>query len=271
MNTAPVGGGAFQEPLLNEPAVTAENRTAANDAAVVVDQFTAALDKIGRDMRVVLEQGTATLDADTAKDVNDKLIALEENSGTDFQSLMMFFHKMVNLMRRQAREQRWSMRDAQMGELQNAADHLRDAATKQMWAGIAMGAATIAAGAVTMGGSFSAARSMKGAGTATKGGGGIHDLNAMATQSQITMGKWSGIGQVLQGTGQIVSSAITAEAEFERANQQEAEARATKAEALAQDETDLMNGFRDLLKDIQDKLQNIYQTRHETRKSILKV
>ena len=83
---------------------------------------------------------------DEASKALDKL---NDHVGTDMQSLMTFFHELMILMRKQSRENRALMRDAQMNELQEAADKIRSAAKKQLIAGVAMGALTMAGGALT--------------------------------------------------------------------------------------------------------------------------
>lgn len=207
------------------------------------------------------------------------LETVNSNVRMDVYIMMALFHALGAEMRESSRHERHVARDAQMTELQVAADKMREAAGMALAAGIVSGVFQMGAGI---------AQGVGGILSVVGGGVGLGQLKGLSGKSDAEISKGveqvknmtaifsgvssiiGGFGQVGEGVGKGISSGLNFGAEQFRAEQKEHEAYATKSETLSQDENEMMQNMKDMIKTIQEKLQSMEQTRHETMKNILR-
>lgn len=211
----------------------------------------------------------------------------------DIYAFMALFQKLAQTMRDNARLDRSTQMQAQVGAMNDAADQMRESAALRFAGGIVSGALQIAGGAAQMGMSAaSAANTIKGAQIDAKAGNlqsemqqsnlGANlkaDLGRQINAMKVEGAGFTAAGMKFQGYGQatgsmtgglggIASSAFEFAASESDAKKAELDAKAKVAETGAQHANEVMQQTMDVIRDVRDKLQSIQQTAIETNRGI---
>jgi len=220
------------------------------------------------DSSVVVSTGTALtgLSADTI-------------SG-DIYSVMALFQQMAQTQRNAARELRQTETQAQVSDLLNAAQQMRDAAEDRMTGAIFAGAMQIVGGIGQIaGGATAFGMNMKGAGKTIESGELLVEKPDLSTIAKGEAEKWSakaglasalgqGSGGIAGGIGAIFNATKEQEAAGHDARRSELEASAKVHDTGAQQANDMMQQMMDVIRDVRDKLGAMEQSRAETIRGI---
>ena len=304
MTTPSIHGGAVVIPTRSE------NRTADLDqlppTGLDANQVAALrldLDKLLSGLRSGNTEGTPTpLDDDRSVpvDMDAALQAAQDDLATDLYAFMAMYTKIAQQMRSNAREQRAAELQSQMTSLENAAEHMLQAAQERFNAALTSGLFQIASGAISIGSALGTLGAMSKASKApdavpgktpdaVPGDGGLDVLpsdgavNAASTKKvgpDLSPGSEfmvrlkakqdfaSGGAQVVSGIGGIASGALEQQAAQEDAAAKQDEAAATAAQARRDAAQEVMQTMAETIKDIREKLAAIVQSQIETNRGI---
>jgi len=188
-----------------------------------------------------------------------------ENVSVDIYSVMALFQRCAQEMRSMAREVRNSEMQAQVTNLMNAAQEIRNAAEDRLQQAIIQGSFQIAGGLTSVG--LGIAGGVYGTKSINQGPTTQLGMQSGNTASMLS-GMAQGAGSMVSGIGTVAGAFKEQEAAEHDAKKSEYEASARVHEQGAQQANDLMQQMMDVIRDVRDKLVAIDQARNETNRSI---
>jgi hypothetical protein len=244
------------------------------------------LDKLLGGLRSGTTEGTPAPGDDERSepaDMDAALQAAQDDLATDMYAFMAMYMKIAQQMRTSAREQRAAELQSQMTSLENAAEHMLQAAQERFNAALTSGIFQIASGAISIGSALGTLRAMSKAGKAPDAVPGDDGINTASTKKvgpDLSPGSEfmvrlkakqdfaSGGAQVLSGIGGIASGSLEQQAAQEDAAAKQDEAAATAAQARRDAAQEVMQTMAETIKDIREKLAAIVQSQIETNRGI---
>lgn len=178
-----------------------------------------------------------------------------QEMGIDIFTCMALFQKIAQQLRNSSREVRTSEMSAQINQMQQAADEIRNAAASRFAAAIVQNSMQIAGGAIQMG---TSAAALKGA-TAGK--------DALAN-AQLARGQAA--GQIMGGIGGLAAAPLNLAADLADARRAEADMHAKEHEMNVQHANDMMQQMMDVIRDINEKMGSIQQAQIEANRGIVR-
>ncbi|MBU6949798.1 hypothetical protein [Hahella sp. HN01] len=204
-----------------------------------------------------------------SKQFDGKLLDAKATLEVDIFAIMSLIHELAQTQKKGARDIRHGEYQQKWQSLKNAAEELRDSASKEMAASLVQGAFQIAGGAASFKFSLQSMKSTSEIKALTKNkelDSGQFQLKIQETQNLTSLGQTA--SQFAGGFGTVISAPLTYQSKQDQEEQKQYEAESEKHSANIDEAKDFIQTMKEIMDDVRSKLSAIAQSKHETRQKI---